>query len=105
MTPELLAGAPAHHTSAAALANANANARNDPMAAAKEFESVFIATMLNSMSSGVEAETPFSGGHAEETWRGMHNEQIAKSIAAGGGVGIADAIYRELISIQEGTST
>ncbi|MBB4301828.1 Rod binding domain-containing protein [Rhodobium orientis] len=72
--------------------------------AAEDFESVFIATMLNSMSSGLEAEAPFGGGNAEQTWRGLENEEVAKQIAATGGVGLADAIYSQLIEIQQGAS-
>ena len=105
MTPELLNGQSAYGANTVALARAHGTSRNDPRVAAKEFESVFIATMLNSMSSGIEADAPFGGGAGEETWRGMMNEEIAKSVAAAGGVGISDAIYRELIALQEGASS
>ena len=104
MTPETPIGNIASHASTAALAQAQGTARTDPKAAAEEFESVFISIMLNSMTSGLQADAPFSGGHAEETWRGLQNEEIAKSISTAGGLGIADAIYRELIAIQEGAS-
>ena len=93
-----------HTASSASLAGAHVTAGSDPRTAAREFESVFISTMLNSMTSEIGAEAPFGGGNAEETWRGMQNEEIAKTIAAAGGVGIADAIYSELIAIQEGAS-
>ncbi len=105
MTPDFGIAKSAYDGSTVALARAQASASGDPKTASREFESVFIATMLNSMSSGIKAEAPFGGGHAEETWRGMQNEEIAKSISASGGVGIADAIYRELISLQEGASS
>jgi len=105
MVPEIALGFSNQLNPRTALSTAHSKAHTDARTAAREYESVFVATMLNAMSSGIEAETPFGGGNAEATWRGMQNEEIAKEIAASGGLGIADAIYRELIAIQEGTSS
>lgn len=71
------------------------------VAAAREFESIFLAQVLNSMTSGLGENTGFDGGHAETQWRGLMNEHLAKNIAAGGGVGIAQSVTRELIRAQE----
>lgn len=105
MAAELGVPPSAYGANTVALARAQATAAGDPKAAAREFEAVFIATMLNSMSNGIDAEEPFGGGHAEETWRGLQNEEIAKTVSASGGVGIAEAVYRELIALQEGASS
>jgi Rod binding domain-containing protein len=70
--------------------------------AAKEFESSFLTNMLEQMWTGVEAEAPFGGGHAEKVYRSMMVGEYAKSISAAGGIGIADHIYRELLIAQEG---
>lgn len=72
---------------------------------AEEFESVYLSTVLSSMFSGISTEAPFGGGHAEETYRGLLIEEYGKSISQAGGIGIADSIYRELISIQEGAQS
>lgn len=72
--------------------------------AAKEFESSFLTAMLEQMWTGVEAEAPFGGGHAEKVYRSMVVGEYAKSISAAGGIGIADHVYREILSAQEGQS-
>ena len=69
--------------------------------AAEEFEAVFLAQFLDTMSSGLDTSPPFGGGMGEEIFRSIMNQEIASSIAARGGVGIADAVYRELIRLQE----
>ncbi len=69
---------------------------------AKEFESSFLTTMLEQMWTGVEAEAPFGGGHAEEVYRSMIVGEYAKSISKSGGIGLADHVYREILSAQEG---
>lgn len=68
---------------------------------AAEFESVFLATMLNQMFAGIKTDGPFGGGQGEEQFRGFLVEEYAKSITASGGIGLADAVRRELIAIQE----
>ena len=81
---------------------AAARARNsDPEQAAKEFEAVFLTNFLSSMFTGVSTEAPFGGGQAEETWRGFLIKEYADQIVASGGIGIADHVHRELISLQE----
>ncbi len=68
---------------------------------AREFEAVFLSTMFEQMFAGVSTEPPFGGGHAEETWRSLMVEEYGKEVAARGGIGIADHIARELLSMQE----
>jgi Rod binding domain-containing protein len=69
--------------------------------AAQEFESVFLTTMLQQMFAGVETDGPFGGGHGEEMFRSLLIEEYGSSIAAAGGIGVADEVARELLSIQE----
>ena len=69
--------------------------------AARELETVFLTQMLEHMSAGVGADGPFGGGNAERLWRSSLNEHYAKSMAGRGGIGIADAIYRDLLRWQE----
>lgn len=68
---------------------------------AREFESVFLAQVLNTMNTGIGENTGFDGGHAESQWRSLLNEHLARDVARGGGVGVADAVQRELLRAQE----
>jgi Rod binding domain-containing protein len=68
---------------------------------AEEFESVFIAQMLRPMFSGLGAEAPFGGGVGEDIWRSMQVDEFAKAIMRSGGIGLSEAIGREMLSLQE----
>lgn len=69
--------------------------------AALEFEAFFLSQFLNSMSAGLEADSMFGGGEAEQMFRTMLNEEYARSMSRNNGIGIADAVYRELLALQE----
>ena len=69
--------------------------------AADEFEAVFLADILKNMSVGLDPNGPFGGGHSEEMFKDMLNEQIANSISRNGGIGLSDAVYREILKSQE----
>lgn len=68
---------------------------------AQDFEAVFISQMLSHMWQGVETDSTFGGGQAEDTWRGMMVEEYGKQVARAGGLGIADEIKREMLRMQE----
>ena len=68
---------------------------------AEEFKGVFLNVMMSNMFAGLETDGPFGGGQAEETYRSLFVEEIANEIARTGGVGIADALMRDLIAQQE----
>lgn len=69
--------------------------------AALDFESVYLAQMLQPMFSTVDVDDTFGGGNAEETWRGMLVEEYAKQIVKTGGIGIASSVEREMLKLQE----
>ena len=69
--------------------------------AAVEFEAFFLAQALQPMFAGIGAEEPFGGGFAEDMWRSMQVEQYGKALAKSGGIGIADAVVREMLRAQE----
>jgi peptidoglycan hydrolase FlgJ len=74
----------------------------DPLRqAARELETVFMTQMLEHMNAGLSTAPPFGGGHAETMWRSTLNEHYAKAMAGRGGIGIADAIYRDMLRWQE----
>ncbi len=69
-------------------------------AVAQQFERMFIAEMLQPMFSGIKTDGPFGGGQGEEVFRPMLLDQYADAISRGGGVGIADAVLKEILRLQ-----
>ena len=73
--------------------------------AAEDFEAVFLGQMLQPMFEGLQAEAPFGGGQAEKMWQSMLVDEYGKSLAKGGGIGLADAVYGQLLQAQEAAQT
>lgn len=67
---------------------------------AVELEGVFLNTLVAEMFKGLETDSMFGGGHAEETWRGMMAEQYADLMARAGGIGMADQMVAALLEQQ-----
>ena len=69
-------------------------------AAAQEFEAIFLAQVLAHLHPAPAADAPGgSGDHG--LFHTMFNEEIAKLISRSGGVGVADAVLREMLKLQE----
>ena len=86
---------------AAAQPAAPAVDRNSPAyKAAQDFESVFLGQMVAQMYTGLDAQGPFGGGFAEETYRSLLYQELGRQMSASGGVGIADAVYAEMVKLQ-----
>ena len=71
----------------------------DPAAAKKvasEFESMFVAMMLKSMRDTVGKDKLTGGGHGEETFRSLLDQEYAATAARSGGIGLAHMIEKEL---------
>ena len=68
---------------------------------AEEFEAVFLAQMLASMTRELGGDGIFFGGGEGDPFRGMLNDEIAKLISHSGGIGLADAVLREMLKVQE----
>lgn len=71
------------------------------MRAAREFEAMLLSQFTSIMFSGIESEGPFGGGPAEDIYKGLLSEEYGKVLASSGGIGLADAVYREIIKSQE----
>ncbi len=71
--------------------------------AAQSFEAVFLSQMFGQMFEGIGKDKMFGGGPGEEMFRSLLIDEYGKSVAKRGGVGIADAVMRSLISQQEKT--
>ncbi|MDF1793193.1 MAG: rod-binding protein [Thalassobaculaceae bacterium] len=82
---------------------AAARAKNGEVvrATAEKFEAQFLSQMMGHMFKGISGDGVFGGGHAEEVWRDFYVEEITKSFASRGGIGLADSIERQLLTLQE----
>jgi Rod binding domain-containing protein len=72
--------------------------------AARDFEAFYLSRALEPMFEGLSSEPPFGGSTGEDMWRSLLIDEYGKAIAKAGGIGIADAIVRELIAVQEGAA-
>ena len=68
---------------------------------AQDFEAVFLAQMMEHMM-GETTQSSFGGGPGEKAFSSMLNEEYAKVLAKSGGIGLADALTREMLALQEG---
>jgi len=72
-------------------------------AAAEEFEAVFLAEMLGPIFDGLGNDGLFGGGPGERIYRSLMVREYAAAIARSDGIGIADAVQREILKLQETT--
>jgi Rod binding domain-containing protein len=75
---------------------------------AQDFEAQALGALLAPMFQGLDSKGPFTGGAAEAQWRPMLVDAIAKDLAKAGGLGIADAVLREITRLRaaaEGPTT
>lgn len=70
---------------------------------AEEFEAVFLGEMSKLMLESVDMGDEFSGGHAEQIFRGVLAEKLGAEIARRGGVGLAPSVMEQMIKMQEGS--
>lgn len=69
--------------------------------AAADFEAVFLSQMLAPMWAGITGDSYMGGGSAEDTYRSMLINEYGKVLQKSGGLGIADAVKREMLKMQE----
>lgn len=67
---------------------------------AQDYETVFLNEMMQHMFAGIKTDSVFGGGHGEDTFRSMLIDEYAKSISKAGGLGINEALQREIIKMQ-----
>jgi Rod binding domain-containing protein len=70
-------------------------------AAAEEFESFFLAQMLEQMFAQTEQDSEFGGGAGERAFSGLLHEEYANVMAQSGGLGLADRLTTEILRYQE----
>jgi Rod binding domain-containing protein len=75
-------------------------------AAAEEFEAVFLAQMLATMTQGSGLQGlggASADGNGQDVYQDMFTQEVAKLISRTGGIGVADAILQEMLKTQEVT--
>ncbi len=68
---------------------------------AEDFEAFFLSQALQPMFEGIGDDPMFGGGYAEKVWQAMQVDEYAKAMARSGGVGIADAVLKQILAMQE----
>jgi len=64
--------------------------------ACQDFEALMLKQLLTTMRKSVPKDGLFKTGYAEDMYNSMHDDELAKNIAHGKGVGIADILYKQL---------
>ena len=68
---------------------------------AQNFEAMAIGQLLQPMFNTVDtSKGMFGGGVGETTWKPMMVDEMAKAMAKNGGIGIADAVFKEMLRMQ-----
>ena len=65
--------------------------------ACKEFEALFINMMLKELRATVNKSGLMDGGKAEELFTSLMDTQMSREMAAQGGIGLAEMLYRQMI--------
>ena len=74
---------------------------DDALKVGRQFETMFLSEMLQPMFQGLKTDGLFGGGHGEEMFRSMQVEEYAKAVMKQGGIGVAAAVQREVLRMQE----
>ena len=69
--------------------------------AGEEFEAFFLSQAIDSMFAGLNSDKLFGGGSSESVYRSLLTQEYAKVAAKSGTTGIADAVQREILRMQE----
>jgi flagellar protein FlgJ len=68
---------------------------------AEDFEAFFVTQSFESMFAGMNSASLFGGGQGEAVFRSLLLQEYGKAAARAGGFGVADAVQREMIRLQE----
>jgi flagellar protein FlgJ len=84
-----------------AIAQAKARSPEALEKTAKDFESLFVGQMLEQMFGESSGSDSFGSSETDDVYKGLMVEQYGKQISNTGGIGIADYVKRELLTLQE----
>ena len=72
----------------------------DLKSTSKDFESILVFKMLESMRSSI-PKTGLLKSHSMETYQSMLDQEMANEMAKGKGVGLADMIFKQVSKLEE----
>ncbi|GBR46540.1 rod-binding protein [Neokomagataea thailandica] len=76
--------------------------QNKTEKAAHDFEAMTINQMLQPMfESDDSSDNPFTGGAGEKQFKPMLIEQISHNMENNGGIGLSDALQKQMLTMQE----
>lgn len=64
--------------------------------ACADFEAIILQKFLSMARESVPKSGLLDGGHAEDMYRSMHDQEMAQQLAAGRGMGFGDQLYRQI---------
>jgi Rod binding domain-containing protein len=71
---------------------------------AQDFEAMTLGQLLAQMFQTVDsAHGAFGGGDGEAAWQPMLTQELAKTMASHGGLGLAAPVFRQMLHMQEKT--
>jgi len=65
-----------------------------------DFEAVFVGYLMKSMRQTLPGDALFDSGIEKDIYESMYDQQIAEESAKGKGLGIGDALYRQLKGVK-----
>src|ERR1700747_2844600 len=81
---------------------AAARAKTSPQARmraqAEGFEAQFLNSMFQEMYQNVGGDGPFGNSSGVGPWRSFLTDEYSKTIVKSGGIGIADAVYKQMLA-------
>jgi len=75
-----------------------ADTKEDPRLrqACADFEAIMLEKFLRMARESAPQEGLLSGGHAEQMYRSLHDQELAQQMAAGEGMGFGEMLYRQI---------
>lgn len=64
--------------------------------ACQDFESIFLNHLLSKMRESIPKSELMGNSQGEDMYRGMLDEELAKQMAASGGMGLGQVLYRQM---------
>jgi peptidoglycan hydrolase FlgJ len=72
--------------------------------ACNDFESLFVKYMMQQMRETIPQNGLFGHSQAEKIYTGMLDDEVAKSVSHGRGLGLAKAMYEQMAAMQSDES-
>ena len=83
---------------------ADSNKEAELKKACQNFEAIILQQMLTAMRKSVPKDGLVEGGYAQDMYQSMSDEGLAKEMASGKGIGLADVLYHQLSGVAQPTT-